>query len=383
MKEIKLIKTFISCPSDIGEEVKSLSLIIEQLNKTIGAHEDYMIEALNWKLDTYSSIGEDAQSVINHQIDDEYDVLIAIIWKKLGSPTKRENSGTVEEIKNAIKNNKKFLIFFNNNSPNLNEVDIEELQRIREFKKELSSQGVLYKEFSTLTEFENLFRANMSNLIHKELLYKNNSTIKSGNPNNQYEKIEKLLSHSKSASNVRVDNIFDLVVESVEYLEKIGISLETFTKVTEELTENLNKRTIEINHLNHLKDERLKGKKLIKAVNLVSKNINDYCKKIKVEIPEYSENFSELSIRFSEINPISNIIEKHKPDEIKVYKESVISFRNSLEFAIESGASMLESVMEWPPFNQNFNKAKRNIELTLNELLGEMLAGLKIFDEYI
>ena len=69
MKQIQQIKLFISCPGDIKDELDSIRLIIEEINKTSGRQNGYMIECLNWNVDTYSQIGDDPQEVINNQLD--------------------------------------------------------------------------------------------------------------------------------------------------------------------------------------------------------------------------------------------------------------------------------------------------------------------------
>ena len=112
MKQIQKIRLFISCPGDIKEEINSVNLIAEEINKTSGRQNDYMLECLHWKLDTYTEVAEDPQEVINNQLDKEYDILVGLVWQKIGSPTKRDKSGTIEEISRAILNKKKITYLF-------------------------------------------------------------------------------------------------------------------------------------------------------------------------------------------------------------------------------------------------------------------------------
>jgi len=198
MKQTSLIKLFISYPSDILQELlDAIRLIVDEINKTTGNQGGYRIETLNWDDDVYSAIGTDPQDAINKQIDDVYDILVSIIWQKLGTPTKRDKSGTVEEINRAISNpSKHFLIYFNTQVEDLDKIDVEELQRINDFKKELSDKGVVYKQFNSIDEFEKQFRLNLTSLISDNLRDKkiNINEIKStGAPENKYAKMDEFI----------------------------------------------------------------------------------------------------------------------------------------------------------------------------------------------
>jgi hypothetical protein len=51
-----------------------------------------------WELDATPQFGLDPQAAVNEQLVDSSDILVAILWTRLGSPTPRSPSGTVEEI---------------------------------------------------------------------------------------------------------------------------------------------------------------------------------------------------------------------------------------------------------------------------------------------
>jgi len=184
MNEVKVINVFVSCPRDIKTELDSIKLIFNQINKTSGKDKNYRLEFVNWDLDVYTGIGEDGQDVINSQINGKFDILLAIIWQRIGSPTARYKSGTVEEINRAIEQklngeNIELMIYFNSSGPeNINDINIDQLVEIRSFQNELKEKGVLYKEYDTIEKFESLLRINLYQQISDKLLSPNSIKIK-------------------------------------------------------------------------------------------------------------------------------------------------------------------------------------------------------------
>lgn len=86
------------------------------------------------------------------------DLLIAIFWSKLGTPTPTAPSGTVEEIREFIrlKGAQRAMIYFCTR-PLPYDVNPVELSRLREFQREMQDQG-LHSKFETVDQFEtNLF----------------------------------------------------------------------------------------------------------------------------------------------------------------------------------------------------------------------------------
>lgn len=385
MKQTNQINLFISCPSDIKTELDSIRIIIDEINKTSGKQGDYFIKSLNWDIDTYTAIGNDVQEVINNQIEDEYDILVSLMWQKLGTPTKRDKSGTVEEINRALENPSKLsLVYFKTSIENLNNVDLNELQKINEFKHELSSKGVLYKEFNSISEFESKFRINLTNLISDFL---NGKLINTKNLSPQIIKTDKYSDLDSFLENIENQDetlleldIFNVVEESMTYLNNITTSMNTFTITMEDFTKRLTFRTNELNKYQFIKDERLKMSKSKTVINLLAGELNDLTSRLRIELPIFTENFKGITISYPKLLYAANQFENEEVNELKV---SVRDFRDVMETTTNASADLIRQIMKWPPVNSKFNHAKREVELVLKDLTSEMLTGLKIFDEIV
>lgn len=386
MKEIKQIKIFISCPEDIIDELSSIQLITEEINKTSGKQNSYNLELLNWKTDTYTQVGTDAQEVITHQLESEYDILVGLLWQKIGTPTKRDKSGTIEEINRAISNEEKEqLIYFKTTPPdNLNLINPDQLTKINSFKKELSSKGVLYKEFISTRNFESLFRINLTNLIIEQVLAPKKrlaETKPSKTNEDKYSSITDLITEveDKDEDTLGLD-IFNLVEETTSYLNMISASLSSMTNSLKDLTTNLTKRTGELRKFIKIKDDRLRISKVKTVANLLANELDEFNNRINNELPVFSENFTSVGHAYSKVMLAASSYDYGDTSGIK---ESAIKFRDSVEDSTESCATLLRAVMKWPPVNPKFNKSKRETELTLKNLTKEMLEGLILLNEAI
>lgn len=116
---VKKYRVLISCPGDVYNKFEEE--IIEAINDVnyhlgkLSTHGDngvchkVEIEPVYWGKDSVAeySIGQDAQEVLNGQlIDDTLDGTIGIFYRRLGTPTARYDSGTIEEIEMSAKHGK-------------------------------------------------------------------------------------------------------------------------------------------------------------------------------------------------------------------------------------------------------------------------------------
>lgn len=166
----KIYKCFIASPSDTVEERKLCDKIFEEINTTIGESFDFRIESKKWEKDVYPSFGIDSQDVINNQIGSDYQIFVGIMWKKFGTPTQRAESGTEEEFLNAYeiwKSNKELniLFYFNKESIDPDELDIEQFKKVKDFKSKVGNLGGLYYEYYGAKGFEQDFKRHIQKVI--------------------------------------------------------------------------------------------------------------------------------------------------------------------------------------------------------------------------
>lgn len=224
---MKLFKIFLASPGDTDAERLAAEEAVEEINKSIGSRDNFRLELLKWENDTYPSVGEDGQDVINKQIGSDYQIFVGIMWKKFGSPTKRAGSGTEEEFNLAYERytNKKDIqiMFYFNSAPIPQDADLMQAQKVKDFKKKIEDLGAYHKPFDSTNDFEKKLRMDLTRYV-KDFIKEENAEIEVASSIKKQEKrqiipeikesfkeflndIEARFAHSK-VDNLRLEDIY-------------------------------------------------------------------------------------------------------------------------------------------------------------------------------
>lgn len=165
----RLLRVFVASPGDVHEERDIVSHVVDEQRMHFSEHYGVQLQVLRWETNTVPDVGSNAQDVINQQIG-EYDVFVGILWKRLGTPTPRAESGTVEEFNRAYDlfgkfKRPKIMCYFRTESFYIRDLHaLDEYRSVLVFKQRLSDElGVLYHEYGTLLEFERVVRIHLHN----------------------------------------------------------------------------------------------------------------------------------------------------------------------------------------------------------------------------
>lgn len=379
MESIKRIKVFISCTSEIKEEINSINLVIEEIIKTSGKKDNFTLEALNWNRDVYSSKGSEVQEVVNEQIK-EFDLLIGILWKKAGTPTKNYASGSIEEILLALNNNKNVMVFFNTESPsNINEIDPEQLKVIKEFKSELTKIGFLYKEYNSIENFESLIKVDLYNIIHDRILNSEKQPeIKTSNiSENKYAHIYKVIDESENDKRELDNNFLETIEKGRDEVEVLTNCMTNISDIFNNFNLKLNSYTDELVKANSINDNRLRLSKTDNIIGNVTNLLLSFNSDLEPEYIIFDQCFLSFVNTYSSIFIMVKGIEN---DEVEELKTSAIFLKSTIEESLNTFIALLKSIRGVPPFNEKFNIAKRNTEILIKDLTKSMLDGLITFD---
>lgn len=166
---IQLFRVLLAAPSDVTEEQALVADAINDWNVQHGDSAEARVELMNWRTHAHPEAGKRPQALINRQFADRADVVLAIFWRRLGSPTGKAASGTVEEIERARRRGKKVMVYFSGRPGTEKEPpDSREQAKIERFKQRLG-RNALYGTYGDVQEFEAAIRKDLA-LVMREVV---------------------------------------------------------------------------------------------------------------------------------------------------------------------------------------------------------------------
>jgi hypothetical protein len=145
------IRVGIASPRDVAAE---RNVVVRVLNYWNERHRDLLLHAVSWESASTPALGDHPQNILNREVIEHCQLLVAVFWSRLGTPTPDAASGTVAEIEHFIraKGPRRVMLYFCAR-PFQHDVDAAELARLHEYKKQMASRG-LYWEYRSVEEFE-------------------------------------------------------------------------------------------------------------------------------------------------------------------------------------------------------------------------------------
>jgi hypothetical protein len=101
-------------------------------------------------------MGNHPQDIIYKRVLDGCDLLVGIFWTRIGTPTRKHASGTVEEIEEHIRAGKPVMLYFSKKPVVLDSVDRDQYDKVVAFKNSCKDRGI-YQEYSELDDFQSKF----------------------------------------------------------------------------------------------------------------------------------------------------------------------------------------------------------------------------------
>lgn len=143
MFEAFVLKVLISSPGDTKVEVEAVKESLHDWNGSRAEAAQVILLPRHWRSDAVPRLGTGSgQGVINEQLVDNADIVIALFDARLGQETAEAVSGTAEEIQRAIDAGKHVHVWFSN-EPIRRDADLEQLAALSEFRANLQAQGLL------------------------------------------------------------------------------------------------------------------------------------------------------------------------------------------------------------------------------------------------
>lgn len=144
------VYVMIASPSDVPDAREAVHRALSRWNEANTQARNIALIPLRWETSAVPMLGASPQAIINKQLVDKADIVIALFGSRLGSVTPDAASGTAEEIALAESAGKPIHLYFST-APRPHDVEPEQLIALRDFKGELEKRG-LYGTFNSPEE---------------------------------------------------------------------------------------------------------------------------------------------------------------------------------------------------------------------------------------
>ena len=174
----KVVNVMVASPGDVAEERTAICEIIHEWNSMHAEHEEIVVLPRMWETDSAPETGDRPQAIINCQLLQKCALLVAVFWARIGTPTGKAQSGTVEEIKEHIARRRPAMIYFSSKPIAPGDVDQLQYKALMAFKAECQTKCLL-GSFRDLDGFKEVFRRDLHRTIHRH--FPRGATPPSGN----------------------------------------------------------------------------------------------------------------------------------------------------------------------------------------------------------
>lgn len=385
-KNVTKYSIFLASPGDLSEERLEVESVVNELNLTYGHLNNLMFELIKWETHSAPGISDTyTQDLISKDLGDDYDLFIGIIWQRFGTKTKLADSGTEEEFLNALlrfqkRQNIQILFYFKNTPPKaLDQIDIEELSKIQNFKNKLKAENVLFWTFNDIDELKTSLRLHIPKrveMLRANLSFREVSEQEKGHKHN-------LISLGQEDMPEEEDfGLFDYAVSFESLLSDATGALGNITASTVEMREDLTKRTEEINRI--AQQPNPSKIQMAEVLKRVSKTMNNYIERLKIETPIFYENFKDaIDIGLKYMNLMADLDESKYFENLQITLNESRELRDSLPESIAGVRSMHNAVISMPRLQADLNLSKRKLVVAMQDLIDKMESAHKLTGEFV
>lgn len=179
-----VLKVMIASPGDVLEERQAIREIILDWNNINAESQQLALMPTGWDTHSFPLMGDRPQAIINEQVAKGCDLLVAVFWTRLGSPTGDFASGTVKEIESHLRLGKPAMIYFSSKPVRPESVDGEQYKALKSFKDDCRDRGLI-ETFDSVEEFKTKFVRQLAQTVIRELgdsMPEVNGSQAAGNP---------------------------------------------------------------------------------------------------------------------------------------------------------------------------------------------------------
>ncbi|HEY6341786.1 MAG TPA: tetratricopeptide repeat protein [Bryobacteraceae bacterium] len=175
MASVETVKVVVVGPSDVDAEVQHVRAVLDNLNREMAEDRQIRLECVNWKTHAYPGVHPlGPQGLIDEvlRIPDAR-LVIAIFWKRFGTPTASGKTGTEHEVKEAYESWAKtrrpeLMVYFNRDRVDLaTREDRSQYAAVCDFREDLPEKypQILHWQYPNTAAFASEIRSALVNWL--------------------------------------------------------------------------------------------------------------------------------------------------------------------------------------------------------------------------
>jgi len=164
MYQASAVKVMIASPSDVAPERDAARDVLREWNVIHSEDKKIVLMPIGWETHARPTMGERPQAIINKQVLEGCDVLVAMFWTRIGSPTGTAVSGTVEEIHEHVAAGKPTMIYFSSAPVVPGNIDQAQWQALVGFRTWCEERG-LVETYESLADFRQKLARQIAQLV--------------------------------------------------------------------------------------------------------------------------------------------------------------------------------------------------------------------------
>jgi len=159
------LEVLIASPSDTTEQRLAIREAVIDWNSSNSRYLGVVLLPVMWESHSIPELSGRPQAILNDQIVDAADILIATFWTRIGGSTGEAISGTVEEISRFRADGRPTHIYFCDMPTTPLDTDTTQIEALKKYRDELKSQG-LFSSYRSIPDLRFRVRDDLTKRVH-------------------------------------------------------------------------------------------------------------------------------------------------------------------------------------------------------------------------
>ena len=144
-QQTHVVRVLIASPGDLHSVRALVPPLFTEWNSA--GHRQVVLSPMMWEHSSTPEMGSHPQDILDRQLVEKSDLLVAVFWTRIGTETAKHISGTIQEIEKfiEIKGPKRAMIYFFDKPIDINPMDLDlaQLQQLRDYRTKIQKQALV------------------------------------------------------------------------------------------------------------------------------------------------------------------------------------------------------------------------------------------------